>query len=185
MPLCRPCSKDFIPEEYFKLFFSRNSHKTTTLDEVLDSSLLIKLLTNDADAILYVKRILHEVIICAGSIHGDFHIDNILHLDGKYYFIDIGSYRTNGSPYFDLIHYYIFENKENSWSCKAHQLLHSNISNLYGIDLSKKEIIGFIFHLISQDLQSAERTPERKKKYIALIKDCCLAYETMTTIQYS
>lgn len=104
--------------------------------------------------------------------HGDFHSGNILNTIEGVYFLDWGNYRKNGSPYFDLIHYLIFQRQAGAWTKRVENFWKSNVSRLYGIDISKNIILAYALHMITQDIKMGKASTARLHRYAQLIVFC-------------
>lgn len=157
---------NYCPDGYFfsLLSFFPYMEKSNNLSQAFISSIKLRIKESKSSApsgikLINIKKFLVDYDIgCLESIslleeqvafskqpcHGDFHSGNTLNSTRGMKVIDWDSYTNDGSLYFDLIQYYLYETNSQSWYSGYKELLNdSGNIVIYGIKIPEMLVIAF------------------------------------------
>jgi hypothetical protein len=176
MPYCSNDVSRFDIEKYFFDFFCHNKNNDIMRIKhlIYYTALENSIYRHGGENIKNIVDFINHLTSLSSFIHGDFHSKNIVYYKNTPVFLDF-SYRL-GSPYFDLLHYYIFSNifgKENGkWISEATSIFNNSISKIFGIPITLHEKVNYIIYYISSALHFTDVRKSKQEQYIELVKLC-------------
>lgn len=181
---------DLLIRKYFKLAFENSSVWTTNkIINLFDAAYFTRFITEfsqeNAD---FWNKYLSDTSLPQSSTHGDFHLGNILIKNNQLFFVDWIRYRKISSRYFDLVDFYIFqERNENEGWMDVWNKVSQNTSEIMDIKINPAILHSYAIWKTAAEIKTLYQrnalTKYKIKKYLGFldqVKNYIQTYESKT-----